>query len=293
MSSAVSDSPAPYLASIGLLSSGDSGAPATNMAGQISAHSDTDALQSLHLQCGRMMGGTSAGDNTGHWRSGMLRSTSCMGAQVPRSHASTRGVRRSSACTHLRWRRSGRRLRSRCAACAELAALRELHVRELEAVRRAADEEHTRLKEWCAAQLRAVADNRDAIVEHLAGQREGTAEASVAQLAKGGGGASRTAGRSAQVAPGGVGTMRCSTRQSYLREHRCGERANRAADGPGHCKAPLSRGHGRQQSRGERRKGRRARARGRTTEGAALRSESARYRQLRVRAPWLRRPDAR
>ena len=184
MSSAVSDSPAPYLASIGLLSSGDSGAPATNVAGQIGAHSDTDALQSLHLQCGRMMEAhqlattraleeRDAEINELHGRAGSaLARVDEERAALERMHASEMETQRQATAVTLR------------SLHAELAALRELHVRELEAVRRAADEEHTRLKEWCAAQLRAVADNRDAIVEHLAGQREGTAEASVAQLAK-------------------------------------------------------------------------------------------------------------
>jgi hypothetical protein len=66
----------------------------------------------------------------------------------------------------------------------ELEALRAMHARELASVRRQAVDEHARLKAWCAAQLRAVEDNRDALLGQLAERRETSVAASGVQLSR-------------------------------------------------------------------------------------------------------------
>ena len=66
----------------------------------------------------------------------------------------------------------------------ELETLRTLHEKEMEAVRRAADEEHARLRQWCTAQLSAVETNRDALLGELAERREGLIATSDEQLAR-------------------------------------------------------------------------------------------------------------
>ena len=66
----------------------------------------------------------------------------------------------------------------------ELEALREVHAREIDAVRKAGQEELHRVREWCVAQVNALNSNRDAIVEQCSAERVGTATADFAQLAR-------------------------------------------------------------------------------------------------------------
>ena len=65
---------------------------------------------------------------------------------------------------------------------AELESLRSLHTREVQEVKREADEEHGRLRDWCAAQLAAVEANRDALMATLAEKREWHEKSSESQM---------------------------------------------------------------------------------------------------------------
>lgn len=65
---------------------------------------------------------------------------------------------------------------------AELETLRGLHADEMRAASEAAAAEHTRLREWCAAQIAAVESNRDALLAEVSQRRETTLAASDAQL---------------------------------------------------------------------------------------------------------------
>lgn len=65
---------------------------------------------------------------------------------------------------------------------AELEGLRALHTREVEEVRQRAEDEKTRMREWCAAQIAAVEANRDALLGELAERREGALAAGDLQV---------------------------------------------------------------------------------------------------------------
>ncbi len=67
---------------------------------------------------------------------------------------------------------------------AELLALRSLHAQEMHSMRAAAEGEHERVREWCTSQLRAVEENRDALLAELAQRREGQVAANDAALDK-------------------------------------------------------------------------------------------------------------
>ena len=67
---------------------------------------------------------------------------------------------------------------------AELESLRRTHAQELEAVRSAADEEQQRMRSWCERQLEAIEGNRDAVLGAMAERREEVVSTHALQLAE-------------------------------------------------------------------------------------------------------------